>query len=1034
MTRATNSRSSAGGSRAASGIGFQAEVFAWWATHAVAASRIDLGIEASATVTSVGSETALGLDDVAVFLSTGGFILVQAKSGMRRLATNASDVRQAVDQVVLVYRHGIPTVNRRPIDASKDRLVIATDHTSSRSFTTLGRICARLRAHPSDLSLESAAGSDAELSALKIFMKIIRSSWKTAAGTNPTDEEVRSLLRVVEVERYDFAEFGADRRRADAMLHEATEHDAFDRLSSEGLRCARTRSWRSREDLRKIVGLPSSQLSDGDRIDDRLTFLRQLSETRRDVRLQVFELDESLLARFFDRIEVVHVPDGGVAVLLGDFGSGKSEIAETWHRQAIDDRCQSDDAPFPVWFSARELVDQSLERAVERQIGKFWHRGLGVSIAIDGVDETDPSSAQSLLDAARIFARARTNVRVLLTARPGIVTPTPAEEITAPLLAQDEALSLVELAGGKPQQTWHWTADMRATMTRPFFALAAGTMLARSHAPSGQADLIRDLVENALAKGIERSAVTSSETRTVLQNAAVNITRNNRDGLSFSDRLIAAASRLVTDGPEHSIIFSLPIFQHWFAAQAILQDGLIAAEVVSDAHNFNRWRWAAAVAVLSAPSVEVTDDLLDRWVTGNPGAASWIVKEAFSGQSGWRSEEWETLDPKTSGPRLLRSLRTWTDALGPLADGVLPSAFVRGPATLGVLVSGHRIHVSVSTSMPPVDQVTEVPHGAHPLIRNAGSDWQPWFSGAPPRGESWPWVMVRERIAKATRRKLSIDPFLGSTEGVWVQERRYDLARRLLGRSSLLHNDLPAPEIRMRAEELVKLLATDRNARFTIDGTTEYSVAELIDLISWIDSTAPERLLWHLPREDVLQPVGHWIWDFYSPQRLMEFESEVYGRACEAYDEALTHSFTRLDWSMPGATFAPFGVVLELRDGGDDQIGRIPTITAMRVPMALMDDVATVGSGATWSVGGRAVITHAGEGPEPNIQRHLATLDRIHSWAVNRQREPIADLTFVTTGADDMSNSRPASSVAAGWLWEDLKNIGLGDGFSPELV
>ena len=157
-----------------------------------------------------------------------------------------------------------------------------------------------------------------------------------------------------------------------------------------------------------------------------------------------------------------------------------------------------------MWLSARELPGQTLEGAVERQLGPTWRHGRGASIAVDGLDETDPAAAQTLLEAARTLARTYTNVRVLLTARPGILSPTAIEVATTALLTADEALELVESAGGESHATWRWTADMRATVTRPFFALAAGVMLGRDEAPRGEADLIRGLVENALAKGTER--------------------------------------------------------------------------------------------------------------------------------------------------------------------------------------------------------------------------------------------------------------------------------------------------------------------------------------------------------------------------------------------------------------------------------------------------------------------------------------------------------------------------------------------------
>ncbi len=255
---------------------------------------------------------------------------------------------------------------------------------------------------------------------------------------------------------------------------------------------AQQRSVRVRDRLLQLAG-PDAALSS----DDLAMVLHQRSDARRAVRLQVFEVDEAALASYFDQLEVLNVPTGGVMVLLGDFGSGKSETAEAWHRSEIKNFIAGDHAPLPVWLSARELLGQTLEAAVERQLGPTWRHGRGASIAVDGLDETDPATAQTLLEAARTLAKAYTNVRVVLTARPGIVSSTTTEEATAALLSEDEALKLVELAGGKSHDTWRWTADMRATVTRPFFALAAGVMLGRDESPRGEADLIRGMVENA---------------------------------------------------------------------------------------------------------------------------------------------------------------------------------------------------------------------------------------------------------------------------------------------------------------------------------------------------------------------------------------------------------------------------------------------------------------------------------------------------------------------------------------------------------
>lgn len=789
---------------------------------------------------------------------------------------------------------------------------------------------------------------------------------------------------------------------------------------------AQQRSVVVREQLLQLIG-PGAALGS----DDLALILQRRSAARRAVRLKAFDLSEEALGSYFEQIEAPEVPPGAVLVLLGDFGSGKSEIAETWHRAAIETLVSRNDAPLPVWLSAREAANQTLESAVDRTVGPNWRQGRGARIAIDGLDETDPATAQTLLDAARFLTLTYTNVQVLLTARSGVVSPTATEQQVASLLTEDRALELVKLAGGKPHDTWQWTADMRSSVTRPFFALAAGVMLRSNEAPRGEADLIRALVEGAISKGTERSAVTSPETRKVLESLAIDLTTMGKSGLPFSDGHIARSSRLVAESPDGSLRFSLPIFQHWFSAQAILTSRVSADVMVSDAVNFNRWRWAAAVAAMSAP-IDTVDDLLERWVSGNPGAAAWIIHEAFRANRNWREEGDDDLDAKSSGTRLLRALRAWSNALGAFAQGVLPYLVVEGPVGLGVTVRGHRIAIAIATAVPAADYVAEVPPGVHPLQPSEHPDWQPWMSGAAPQGDAWPWTMVLNMIAGSTLRKLSSDPFLGSPPGVWLQERRFDLARRLLKFGSLFHGSLSAEAVRVRALETFDAIGRNRGAGISI-GSTTYTGAEVEDLAIWIDSTSTTVVESYLPDADEPNSKGHWVWDAFSPHRLLEFEVEVYGRACEAYDDALANSYKRLAWSMPSSAFAPFGALLELRYHDDSSFGSSASLTVIRVPMALLAELAPSGPDVVWSTSGRAVIAPAAPEQSKDWDRLSATVDTIRDWLIKQNREPLSGLGWSSTVADDMSTVRPASSVAARWLWDDLKTLGLGVGTFPQL-
>lgn len=268
---------SAGGARAAGGLTFQAQVFAWWAAHAISGAAPGLGLDPQAQVEAVGCETGFPVDDVGVALSDGGFILVQAKSGMRRLDPRARDLRDAVDQLVSAIvgglRAGVPI---RPVDTSRDRLVIATNQDSSQAFRALGNVCARLRNLPLSVPVDVAAVNEEQRTALAVLLSVIRSSWTATTSCQPADDDLRNLLRVLEVRRFDFdADTGADLLRCETMLQQASIPKPVSVLVGIGIETAQHRNWRDKHSLITAVGSGRSIHGGEASYTGRLLHLRQ---------------------------------------------------------------------------------------------------------------------------------------------------------------------------------------------------------------------------------------------------------------------------------------------------------------------------------------------------------------------------------------------------------------------------------------------------------------------------------------------------------------------------------------------------------------------------------------------------------------------------------------------------------------------------------------------------------------------------------------------------------------------------------------
>lgn len=126
------SAASAGGSAGASGVGFQNQVFAWAASCLVAEEPLQIPLVVG-NVVQVGAQTGFEVDDVAVLTDVGNGMFVQAKVGMALGTADDSPLAKALKQAVNQYLdEPIPEVGTsgRPVDASRDAIVLCTDHSA----------------------------------------------------------------------------------------------------------------------------------------------------------------------------------------------------------------------------------------------------------------------------------------------------------------------------------------------------------------------------------------------------------------------------------------------------------------------------------------------------------------------------------------------------------------------------------------------------------------------------------------------------------------------------------------------------------------------------------------------------------------------------------------------------------------------------------------------------------------------------------------------------------------------------------------
>lgn len=111
------------------------------------------------------------------------------------------------------------------------------------------------------------------------------------------------------------------------------------------------------------------------------------------------------------------VEPGTLVIIVGSFGAGKSELAETWIRQRLAEYVDGASPAVPVWLHASELGHQALEESLARHVRHYEP----CAIVVDGLDEVDGQVAARIVDRVGVFVETRDRSVALLTSRHGVL-------------------------------------------------------------------------------------------------------------------------------------------------------------------------------------------------------------------------------------------------------------------------------------------------------------------------------------------------------------------------------------------------------------------------------------------------------------------------------------------------------------------------------------------------------------------------------------------------------------------------------------
>ena len=749
------------------------------------------------------------------------------------------------------------------------------------------------------------------------------------------------------------------------------------------------------------------------------------SASRRMNRLQGFTLSDAQVRDLLDIMPngAIHVEAGTVLTITGAFGAGKSEQAETWFADAAKAYACHASGRIPVWFAASELAAMNLTMAIRARINEA--RGaLIVAVVVDGLDETDSAAAARIADEARVLVQSNPSSQVLLTARPNVIRAE-RNDIAATPLDDEHLAQVMQTVAGDSTSVWQWNEPLQDAIRRPFFAIAVAVAKRDGMAVTGQASVIRAVVERALETPTSRKHVLEPEpVYRILTDLAVSRTNNAdaNDGLSFGQRQRVLSSRLVEIRTSNAE-FTLPIFQQWFAAQALLANPALIDAALATAVSFDRWRWALAIACIASDE-EQMDGLLARIFQANPGAGMWLIAEVVDSLPSVDETDVDNEAATTKlGERLLSAARVQADSLASISPFAFPLANSGSPIVLGLRASGPNAYVGWSSDTQGEDRLVDLP--AREQLFSENSLWHPRLTGSRIANAAWPWQYLRTESADRLKQVLPRAVF-GSKKGVWATERRHQIIRALLRAESLLFPPIDRISALKQVAELVERMGSQIDTT-VVRLSPKLSVPgpEFLDMKCWLEELETAQIDHHLPTPDVIPSPNGWVWDMYSVDQLARFARDTFALACEAYDEAAMSTFATLGWYRQTGAPEGFGVLAQLSHRDDDaQSWGGPIITHTILPLEMLrEEVAKADVPFQFSRNGRAAIAITPDLGERNyIHGRVEELWETYPSGLYADN-PMRRLRVTDSFVEHIGAARPASATALSWIWEDLSSF-----------
>lgn len=687
-------------------------------------------------------------------------------------------------------------------------------------------------------------------------------------------------------------------------------------------------------------------------------------------------LDDTQVARIQHSLpQVPHelrtLPSGQFVVLTGVLGAGKSDIAEGWIRSTTELGQSNPDAPLPVWVSIDDL-ESSLEVHVQREVGLVALETFGADIVIDGLDQR-ADRADKTIGYADSLTRRWPRSRVVLTSR-STHSVGDSRVVRVDPLPKSYGRELVGLVAGTNQLD-ELRPEIEEALERPLFALLIGQV-----AGAQELNTMTEVIEGVIRRIVTRE---NNNLYSQLRHLAVQTVSAGRavDPESFTD--FATANQL-RDSPfltqtSQGLSFSLATFEQWFASRAVLEGTVPLDEILVNLPSFDRWKYVLSMVLASGQPSRVDPAMatIARW---NPGAIGWILNDTESAglnrsqQNSGTGDNWREV-----GTRLRFALDAMLDGLGPLSMAFTPFCHNQVDSlehfSLAIEHGNGQVRTTwlISNEIPddPLPPVIDASIGGFAAGRSLYMDMAQM-----PASRNWVWTTARNMLADDLKDRFT-------TIAIVVAAKSDGIVRR----------------------EVEDLRARNANYPRDIEGIGRGVYGSVYPL----PDVGPDR-------------TG---WPGFSVDRMSKRVRAVIEAAMDCYIELCGIVAPRFGDTLAHKGMMPFEYYGNMSYGGSASGGAY--------------GIGPAEPGIRWLFRPVGVPLPSGERNGQNSV-NITINDESRSIEILDDREAFGDAYFqyiantpglkpfsdsfsVSSGRFDLIDKKPATHIAVGWLWDDLKNL-----------